>query len=470
MIAVIRYFLFVLALASSATYASPTVQVRQIGDYIGDRGGLYSRIEIIQAGGMAIVHDVGGAIESYDQQPAIRHQLITSDGKVSTFKNEIAGSNSNNKYIWNHTENKLYVLGSGGGSFLSKLNLEQREFVPLLGQPLVLRDAEYVPRWGTLVAGGLRGLYLVKDDNLTRIVTYGPELKDVVKIEDLPKYNALFLETIDKQLFILTSDYVLHYLGQLPWKPDTTAAIAELKKVSAVQILSVKSAIHVNMSKGTDNVWRPASFKWYKIDQSYGQDGFVAQLDAMVVKSSSMFDWLFNRSGLYRLSGIGLSPVGTWKQRASQYWRLENMPAAGISLYRQSGSAFDDQTPFRLDGYGDLTPEHRLAPLGLRDFYVSQIDGANQVIATTSMGAWLWDGQHAPVRLNNSPSSYGISLPLTKEVLLRSNEKTILVDRFGRVSLLPAYEGGGTRVLQTGEDSWIELGSKQILEVKVTRP
>jgi hypothetical protein len=453
----LRWLAIFLACTSTGLPASPQIRSKVIGDIRWTPQSVNFRLEVIQPAGVAIV---------YDDNVGSRQRLLTADGRITELRCPVMNNALFDKYVWNPNAGAAYGLGSK----VVLLSVPKRNCVVLAGQPRFLRDIDYVARWGAIVAAGADGLYVVGADRLVPLPFSGPHLNDVVRVKDMSRFRALFLETIDKRLFLRTDDGVLHSLGSFAGRWESSQEVVELRNSPAIQISGSQSIAHVDMARDGDGIWRPSRLTWYQLGGiSPGLNQYVPQLDAMVVRPffwMSAFDWWFDRSGLYKVTNSGLMPIGSWSQHVAGYSALTNLPAAGISLYEPARVGNSSRAIYRLTADGRLVQDRRLASLG-RYFNVHEIKGTGQLIAVTNTGSWRWDGKGAPVRLTDLGWVGGQPMPLTGEVFLPSSGHNLLIDRSGRVLQLPTYAGGGS-VFQVDRDRWFEFG-KSIVEVRLRR-
>lgn len=449
-------FIFVGLLAvANAANAAPTVNINRIGDIRYTRQSVNFRLEIVQPAEVAVV---------YDDNLGSRTRLLTADGKLTNLQGGVNNALFD-EFIWNEAEKSVYALSSQ----LSRLSLADRQFHPLDGQPRYLRDIEYVPRWGATLASGVNGLYIVKGGKIQPFPIRGPALNDVVRVKDLPRFKALFLETIDKRIFLLTNDRVLHSLGRLAGDHDTTHQIVELRGSAAFQVNSDESVAHVTMALGPDGIWRPSKFQWFLLGGiSPATNGYVPQLDAMVVRDLSrwtLFDWLFDRSGLYRVTEEGLMPIGNWVEHVGKYPAIITLPSIGISLYAPNFYLNGPRPLFRM-GKNNLIRENRLTPLGPY-FSIREVGDSGIIVAKTPKGSWVWGGNTKPVLMANLPWGESAELPLSHEVLMRSHENNILVKRDGSAIRIPSYQSRG-QIFQVDRNRWFEFGDS-ISEIRLIR-
>ena len=226
--------------------------------------------------------------------------------------------------------------------------------------------------------------------------------------------------------------------------------------------------MHLDMVQGRDKIWRPGKFEWYQLGTiSPGFNQYVPQLDAMLVRIASgwsIFDWWFDRSGIYRVAGSGLEPIGTAAHRAGEYPFLNNLPSADPIHYRRSQLGEPDLD--RLTVAGKFEPELRLAELG-RFFNLHEAANLGLVYATTPNGTWLWNGADRPAKLGDLGWETPQPLPLTRELLVHSSQYNALVQPDGQtIRIAPNSRGG--KIFQVEPDRWFDFGDS-IKEVRLQR-
>ena len=440
------------------------MKTKVLGEVQYSRASASYRLEISQPAGLAIIYDRGPNNQ--------RVRLLTADGRLTELHNQPPRNTLFDKYLWNEHERTLYLLGNE----LARFDPASREFHRLPNGPKFTRDIEYVARWGALVLSGTGGLYKAGPHGLTPVSSRGFALTDVVRVTDLPRFQALLLETIDKAIFIRTDDGTLYSVGRLPGQHETILDVVELQRSPAIQVLGARVVEHIDMAQGSDGAWRPKSYRWYSLGASGPMlNGFVPQLDAMVVwkPSWSWLDWWFDRSGLYKVTDKGLVGLGDWSLRPRGNARLQALSSANISLYVLD-NAIAGEVHYRLDRSGHFTPVNVFSKVG-RHFNVHEVQGASQLILMSSTGLWHWDGTSAPRRLNDAEWSQAGVLPLTQQLLVHTADGNILVDPDGETHPLGRYQSSEHtfrtsfsqgEVFQAAPDRWFEIGST-IREVRI---
>lgn len=455
----LRLTLLVLSLLFCAVSAGAgaVVKTKVIGEVQHSRSSASYRLEISQPAGLAII---------YDRDPGNRRvRLLTADGRLTELRNQPPGNTLFDKYVWNERESALYLLGNE----LARFNPASREFIRLRNGPKFTRDIEYVPRWGTVVLSGADGLYKAGPDGLTPVSSRGIALTDVVRVTDLPRFKALLLETIDKAVYIRTDDGILHPVGRLPGRYATISEVVELQTSSAIQVLGSGDVEHIEMAQGSDDIWRPTSYRWYSLGTIAPMiNGYVPQLDAMVVWKPgwSWLDWWFDRSGLYKLTENGLLSLGDWSLRPRALASLTALSSTSFSLYRPH-DPIAESVYYRLDRSGRFTAVDGFSAIG-QHFNVHEVKAANQLIVNSSKGLWHWDGTTAPRRLNDAGWSQAAVLPLTQQLLVNTGDGNILVGADGKPHPLGKYQSSEDifrtstsqgEVFQAAPARWFEIGS-----------
>ena len=170
----------------AAGQAKPAIRVKELSDIRYSREAASFRVEVVPQAGLAVVYDGGSAQR--------RLRVLTADGRITELSGGRIGNVLFDKFVWNEAERRLYSLAGTGLSFYQP---SAREFLALRTGPDFLRDIIYVPWLRTTIVSGQNGLYRIGPDGTHLLKTGGPRLHDVVRVVTLPRYRALFVETID---------------------------------------------------------------------------------------------------------------------------------------------------------------------------------------------------------------------------------------------------------------------------------
>jgi len=412
--------------AHVAVEAAPVVKARTIGTVELSRAAGSFRLQGVPEAGLAIIYDRQGR----------RCRVLTADGRLTDLARSPCGNTQFDQYLWDPVA-KALLLRYGSG--VARFDPASRQFADIGGdwKSIHPRSLTFVPRWGRVIVGTTKGLFYVEAGRILPVPSRGAAPGDVVRVQDMPRFRALLIETIDDELFLRTGDGVVRPLGRLAEESDTIQEARELRTRPALQLRAGRQAVDVSMARGPDGIWRPEATRWMTLAGTPQPltNGFVESLDAFVVFKPMAWPlgWWFDRNGLFRVGPGGLEPIGTYSQQIGGDASLWAPPGHGPS-YLRSVSHDPASTPvtYRFGGQRDLIADPSFAPAG-RFVHPYAMAASGDLLLKGSDGVWLKKTGEAPRRIADMPWPSITRLPLGGGTVIASKQGAAIVRRDGRI-------------------------------------